>query len=311
MTAFAEHVLDTALAAANTSPWGRLCPPFHAILDELPSTAPLPTLRTRMANERALGSRSCGPPRHGPSCRDLRGAGSPHPGRPDQQPDRLRRLQGCRLQPEISDLLGQVRISRTGWQTGQMGGRQVSADDISILTPAEVRQLKERHALVLSENGAPIIARLHRCIDGKTRQRQLLEDQGRLRTAVTSRPPTRRRPGGRATAALVEARRRGLPETTRTSVVTGRTQPHRGTKPRPLTQPFPSPGRRVEQAYRELDVALYGSDEEKKAWAARAACPPLGPRRRASTLTYGLRCGTGSTGLSPGSTTSTSGTSPG
>ena len=55
MTAFAEHVLDTALAVANTSPWGRLCPPFHAILDELPSTAPLPTLRTRMANERALG----------------------------------------------------------------------------------------------------------------------------------------------------------------------------------------------------------------------------------------------------------------
>ncbi|HPU02725.1 MAG TPA: TraM recognition domain-containing protein, partial [Rhodoglobus sp.] len=55
MTAFAEHVLDTALQAANTSPWGRLCPPFHAILDELPSTAPLPTLRTRMANERAVG----------------------------------------------------------------------------------------------------------------------------------------------------------------------------------------------------------------------------------------------------------------
>ncbi|WP_245616202.1 type IV secretory system conjugative DNA transfer family protein, partial [Phycicoccus jejuensis] len=55
MTAFTEHVLDTALQVANTSSWGRLCPPFHAILDELPSTAPLPTLRTRMANERALG----------------------------------------------------------------------------------------------------------------------------------------------------------------------------------------------------------------------------------------------------------------
>src|SRR5690606_36032239 len=55
MTAFAEHVLDTALAAAQVSRWGRLAPPFHAILDELPSTAPLPTLRTRMANERALG----------------------------------------------------------------------------------------------------------------------------------------------------------------------------------------------------------------------------------------------------------------
>ena len=55
MTAIAEHVLDTALQVAGASPCGRLCPPFLACLDELPSTAPLPTLRTRMANERALG----------------------------------------------------------------------------------------------------------------------------------------------------------------------------------------------------------------------------------------------------------------
>ncbi len=55
MTAIAEHVLDTALTVATASPFGRLCPSFLACLDELPSTAPLPTLRTRMANERALG----------------------------------------------------------------------------------------------------------------------------------------------------------------------------------------------------------------------------------------------------------------
>jgi hypothetical protein len=55
MTAVAEHVLDTALGLANISPWGRLCPPLLACLDELPSTAPLPTLQTRMANGRALG----------------------------------------------------------------------------------------------------------------------------------------------------------------------------------------------------------------------------------------------------------------
>jgi type IV secretion system protein VirD4 len=40
---------------ANRSPWGRLCPPLLACLDGLPSTAPLPTLQTRMASERALG----------------------------------------------------------------------------------------------------------------------------------------------------------------------------------------------------------------------------------------------------------------
>src|SRR3712207_8669922 len=55
MTALAEHVLDTALQLAGSSPTGRLCPPLLACLDELPSTAPLPTLRTRMANDRALG----------------------------------------------------------------------------------------------------------------------------------------------------------------------------------------------------------------------------------------------------------------
>src|SRR3954453_23171744 len=55
MNPVAEHVLDTALLVGNASPWGRLCPPMLACLDELPSTAPLPTLRTRMANERALG----------------------------------------------------------------------------------------------------------------------------------------------------------------------------------------------------------------------------------------------------------------
>jgi hypothetical protein len=31
MTAVAEHVLDTALELANTSPWGRLCPPSHVL----------------------------------------------------------------------------------------------------------------------------------------------------------------------------------------------------------------------------------------------------------------------------------------
>ena len=36
MTAVAEHVLDTALTLAITSPWGRLCPPLLACLDELP-----------------------------------------------------------------------------------------------------------------------------------------------------------------------------------------------------------------------------------------------------------------------------------
>ena len=218
MTAFAEHVLDTALAAANTSPWGRLCPPFHAILDELPSTAPLPTLRTRMANERALGVSFMWAAQAWPQLSAIFG---------EQEARTLVGLtnnlvvfggsKDVAFNQEISDLLGQVRVLRIGWQTGQTGGRQVSADDISIMTAAEVRQLKERHALVLSENGAPIIARLHRCIDGKAGA-QLLAEQARLRVAVGSGQRRTVSAEARAMAALAEARRHGLAQETEDSL---------------------------------------------------------------------------------------------
>jgi len=210
MTAFAEHALDTALEAANTSPWGRLCPPFHAVLDELPSTAPLPTLRTRMANERALGISFIWAAQAWPQLAAIFG---------EQEARTLVGLtnnlivfggsKDVAFNQEISDLLGQVRVSRVGYQTGQMSGRQLSADDIAILTAAEVRQLKERHALVLSENGAPIIAKLRRCIDGKD-GRRLLAEQERLRETVAVDRRRSVTPEARAMAALVEARRRGL-----------------------------------------------------------------------------------------------------
>ena len=210
MTAFAEHVLDTALAAANASEWGRLCPPFHAVLDELPSTAPLPTLRTRMANERALGISFIWAAQAWPQLSAVFG---------EQEARTLLGLtnnlivfggsKDVAFNKEISDLLGHVRVARTTWQSGQMGGRQMSAEDIAIMTPAEVRQLKERHVLVLAENGAPIIARCHRCIDGKA-GKQLLADKDQLRrkTGVDRRHQIA--PQARAMAALVEARRHGL-----------------------------------------------------------------------------------------------------
>ena len=110
----------------------------------------------------------------------------------------------------LSDLLGPVRISRTSWQSGQMGGRTTTAEDIPILTGAEVRRLKEGHALVVSENGKPMIARLTRCIDGRA-GRALLAEQERARVLVgQSRHSSTVSAGARRTAALVEARRRGL-----------------------------------------------------------------------------------------------------
>ncbi|WP_448062517.1 type IV secretory system conjugative DNA transfer family protein [Cellulomonas hominis] len=210
MTAFAEHVLDTALEVANASPWGRLCPPFHAVLDELPSTAPLPTLRTRMANERAMGISFIWAAQAWPQLAAVFG---------EQEARTLLGLtnnlivfggsKDVAFNKEVSDLLGQVRVSRTSWQSGRMGGRQMSGEDIAILTPAEVRQLKERHALVLAENGAPIIAKLHRCIDGKT-GRALLAGKDALRAKVAVDRRHQVSSEARTTAALVEARRSGL-----------------------------------------------------------------------------------------------------
>ena len=74
---------------------------------------------------------------------------------------------------EISDLVGQTRVSRSNWLTGAMAGRTFSGDDIAIIRPEEIRQLPERHALVIAEYGKPIIARLSRCIDRRSGARLL------------------------------------------------------------------------------------------------------------------------------------------
>jgi type IV secretion system protein VirD4 len=210
MTAVAEHVLDTALALANTSRWGRLCPPLLACLDELPSTAPLPPLRTRMANERALGIsfiyaaqtwRQLAAIFGGQEARALFGLTNV-----------LVMFGGSKdgaFNQEISDLVGRVRVTRRTWQTGAMAGRTFSGEDIAILRPEEIRGLEERHALVLAENGKPIIARLTRCIDGKA-GRRLLAAQRQLRARLAENcfeVPTAE---DRAAAALAEVRHRGI-----------------------------------------------------------------------------------------------------
>ncbi|WP_343990156.1 type IV secretory system conjugative DNA transfer family protein [Terrabacter terrae] len=210
MTAVAEHVLDTALAAANQSRWGRLCPPMLACLDELPSTAPLPTLRTRMANERALGISFIWAAQTRPQLSTIFG---------DQEARTLLGLtnnlilfggsKDVAFNQEISDLLGPVRVARTSWQTGTRGGRNVAGEDIPILTGAEVRQLQDRHALVVAENGKPIISALRRCVDGPS-GRQLLAQQAAARAALGEGRRLLVTPQARSTAALVEARRHGL-----------------------------------------------------------------------------------------------------
>ena len=215
MTAVAEYVLDTALEAANKSEYGRLCPPMLACLDELPSTAPLPTLRTRMANERALGLsfiyaaqtwRQLAAVFGDTEARALFGLTNV-----------LCMFGGSKdvaFNQEISDLLGPVRVTRHNWQTGTMSGRTFTADDIPILTGAEVRQLAERQALVVAENGKPMIAKLTRAIDGRAGH-ELLANLSAARHRVETAHHDAVGPAARVTAALVESQRRGLTGTSR------------------------------------------------------------------------------------------------
>ena len=187
MTAIAEHVLDTALALANSSPYGRLCPSFLACLDELPSTTPLPTLRTRMANERALGLSFIYAAQTWRQLVICYGE------------DEARAMYGLTnnlvifgggkdgdFYSEVSDLLGTARISRRsynrhqgGWSSGFHG------DDVPVLRPEEIRQLPERHALVIAENSRPFVAKLSRCIDGRA-GRALLQAQAVARAWATA-----------------------------------------------------------------------------------------------------------------------------
>jgi type IV secretion system protein VirD4 len=213
MTAVAEHVLDTGLLLANNSPWGgRLCPPLVSVLDELPSTAPLPTLRTRMANERALGLSFIWAAQTRPQLTSIFGE---HEARALLGlTNALVMFGGSKdvaFNQEISDLLGTVRIGRVTHSSGGFngGGRSFSGDDIPIMRPEEVRQLPDRQALVVAENGKPIIAKLHRCVEGKAGER-LLADQRALRERLTNDRRMVITPEARATAALVEARRLGF-----------------------------------------------------------------------------------------------------
>ena len=209
MTAVAEHILDTALVLANGSRWGRLCPPLLACLDELPSTAPLPTLRTRMANERALGISFIYAAQ---TWRQLAALYGDHEARALLGLTNMLVLFGgskdVAFNRDISDLAGTVRVPRTTWQTGR-GGRTISGEDIPVLRPDDIRQLPDRHALIVAENGRPIIAQLLRCLDGTAGQ-QLLARQAEARTRVASHRDSAVPAQVRTAAAMVEAHRHGL-----------------------------------------------------------------------------------------------------
>lgn len=207
LTAVAEHVLDTALTLAAQSRYGRLAPCFLACLDELPSTAPLPTLRVRMANERALGLSFLYAAQTWKQMVVAYGE------------DEARSLFGLTnnlvifgggkdiaFYREISDLLDDVRISRQSVNDGPGGvGTTRSGEDVRILRPGDIRRIPDRHALVVAGTAPPIIARLSRCLDGhagKTLAAELAQARAELAAHRAAQPT----PGAAASRALTYSR---------------------------------------------------------------------------------------------------------
>ena len=189
MTAIAEHVLDTALWMATTSPHGRLTPSFLACLDELPSTTPLPTLRVRMANERALGLSFIYASQTWKQMVVSYGE------------DEARSLFGLtnnlvvfgsgkdvHFYRELSDLIDDVRTSRQTVTDGPGGvGTSRAGEWEKVMRPGDIRRIPQRQALVIAGSAPPIIAKLSRCIDGpdgaklKAEQAALREQVGAAR----------------------------------------------------------------------------------------------------------------------------------
>ncbi|SFT82498.1 Type IV secretory system Conjugative DNA transfer [Geodermatophilus amargosae] len=198
MTALAEHVLDTALQLADAAPTGRLCPPLLACLDELPSTAPLPTLRTRMANDRALGVSFLYAAQTWRQLVIVYGE------------DEARALFGLTnvvvafgggkdggFNRELSELTGTTRVRRTSYSSGRAGwSRSTHGEDVPVLRPEEIRRLPPGRALVVAEHAPPLIARLDRCLTGRGGA-ALLAGQAAARSRVAAArataPPQRAR----------------------------------------------------------------------------------------------------------------------
>ena len=184
MTAVAEDVLDTAKRLGETSPYGRLCPPFLACLDELPSTAPLPTLSTRMANERALGLSFLIAAQTWRQLCVCYGE------------DEARTILGLSnnlivfgggkdigFYREMSELIGDVVTLRSAYSRDRTGQtRSWHPTETPILRPADVRRIPPRQALLISESNQAFLVHLRRCVEGR-RGRALAARQRAARTA--------------------------------------------------------------------------------------------------------------------------------
>lgn len=298
MTALAEHILDTALVLANRSECGRLYSPMLPCLDELPSTAPLPTLRTRMANERTL---------------------------------RISFVYAAQTWRQLTSILGQDEAQALFGLTNVMvvfGGSKTTrstATSPNSLAPSGLPApaCTPPAAAATSPPTTPRPATRESPPTPRTSSpRDRRERQSRHRQA----PPLHRRKAG------AEAPRRATPVARATHISAsgparggrcGRSRPHRGRSARPSQgivdgrklrhlrngdPAVPLPGPQLRQLYRHHWTAENGSDKNGKRPGSEGQSRVPGIRQLWGPRHSESRCGAGWRKSSSGSTTRTPGT---
>ena len=165
MTAVVEHVIETARWLAETSPLHRLAPWMLCVLDELPSTAPIPSLPVSMANDRALGIAYLWASQTRHQLYEAYGR------KAAESVIALTNnlvIFGGGKDPEfyrdIAELLGDTRTPASRYR---------DPDYRPVVQRGELRQLKPGRALLIAEHARGILVRLRRCIDGHGGQQLL------------------------------------------------------------------------------------------------------------------------------------------
>jgi type IV secretion system protein VirD4 len=211
MTAVGEHILDTVRRMATENAHQKLTPWFLALLDEFPSTAPMPSVTIGMANDRALGVCYLLATQNWELIELVYGR---------EDADAILNLinnllvfgggKSTAFADRISSIIGEVEIPRTSTSYGA-GGRSRTRDSewVPVFRQGEIRRLPERHALLVAENIRPVIARLDRCIDGE-RGKRLLQQQKRAAAHIDTHRARQDTVTNRTAAAVKAARERGL-----------------------------------------------------------------------------------------------------
>ncbi|PRZ34814.1 type IV secretion system protein VirD4 [Antricoccus suffuscus] len=219
LTAVIEDILDRVESAADRSAYRRLAPPFLAAIDELPNTAPIPTLPQRVADGRGRGL-----------C--VLYAAQGYAQLATRYGENVARAlsattnvwcifggsKDSRYNKELSDLIGTVEVSRASTQhdLGMRGSRQsmqLTREDKAVIEPHDLLTLPQNHAIVLAGRCRPAISRFRLLVRGSAGKELLASAAGIRSTPQNTPPSTPASLLAQTQGAVAESRARGIVRT--------------------------------------------------------------------------------------------------